>query len=160
MKTRFVLPLLLMTSLSTLNATADDEVAGALLGAGAGAVIGHILGGNDAALFGGVLGAMVGAAAADDHDDHRHGIRPPSRPAPLPPPPAWREPPRARPLPPPVVVQPYRPIRHPGVTPNWRFEERWDRRHDHRWDWRHDDRWDRRDSPRNDRDRHESRGRW
>lgn len=76
MKSRYITPSLLMASLITLaapSAMASDELAGALFGAGSGAVLGHIVGGGDGALVGGVFGAIVGAAIADN-DDHRHVV--------------------------------------------------------------------------------------
>jgi len=45
-------------------APAQDPVAGALLGAGAGAILGHAVGGPDAAVAGGIFGAVTGAAIA------------------------------------------------------------------------------------------------
>jgi hypothetical protein len=49
------------------TASANDSVAGAILGAGAGAIIGHTVGGPDAAVAGGLIGAMTGAAVASSH---------------------------------------------------------------------------------------------
>ena len=46
------------------TARAADPVGGAILGAGAGALLGHALGGRDGALIGGALGAVAGATAA------------------------------------------------------------------------------------------------
>ncbi len=45
------------------SALASDAVAGAIFGAGAGAIIGHAIGGPEAAAAGGVIGAVTGAAA-------------------------------------------------------------------------------------------------
>lgn len=70
MKTKFVAPILLITSLAAYghNAMASDEFAGALIGAGTGAVLGQVIGGRDGAFVGGFIGAMLGAASADDDD--------------------------------------------------------------------------------------------
>ena len=46
------------------TARAADPVGSAILGAGAGALLGHALGGRDGALIGGALGAVAGATAA------------------------------------------------------------------------------------------------
>lgn len=46
------------------GAQAQDSVAGAIFGAGTGAIIGHVLGGPDAAVAGGLVGAVTGAALA------------------------------------------------------------------------------------------------
>jgi hypothetical protein len=48
-------------------ASAHDSVAGALLGAGAGAIIGNSVGGPDAAVAGGIIGAVTGAAVASSY---------------------------------------------------------------------------------------------
>lgn len=72
MKTKLIASSLLVASLAALDsapAMASDEFAGALIGAGAGAVVGHAMGGGDGAVIGGFLGALLGAAVADD--DHR-----------------------------------------------------------------------------------------
>lgn len=45
-------------------ARAADPIGSAILGAGAGALLGQALGGRDGALIGGALGAVAGAAAA------------------------------------------------------------------------------------------------
>lgn len=56
---------LLATGLTASGmAQAADPVGGAILGAGAGALLGHVLGGRDGALIGGALGAVAGATAA------------------------------------------------------------------------------------------------
>jgi len=49
------------------SAMAHDQVAGALLGAGAGAIVGHAIGGPDAAVAGGLIGAVTGAAVSSHH---------------------------------------------------------------------------------------------
>lgn len=69
MKTKLIASSLLVASLSALGsapAMASDEFAGLLIGAGAGAVVGHAMGGGDGAVIGGFLGALLGAAVADD----------------------------------------------------------------------------------------------
>ena len=78
MKTRPVAVLLLSGSvLFGPAAVASDELAGALIGAGAGAVIGNAIDRHDGAVVGGILGAMLGAAIADDDDGApRRGYRP------------------------------------------------------------------------------------
>jgi len=56
---------LLATGLAASGmARAADPVGSAILGAGAGALLGHALGGRDGALIGGALGAVAGATAA------------------------------------------------------------------------------------------------
>jgi hypothetical protein len=77
MKTRYLASALLMAGLTGLGnpaAMASDELAGALIGAGAGAAIGHAMNGHDGAIIGGFLGAMVGASVADD-DHHTLIVR-------------------------------------------------------------------------------------
>ena len=49
------------------TAVAGDQVAGAVFGAGAGAIIGHSVGGPDGAIVGGIIGAMTGAAVTGAH---------------------------------------------------------------------------------------------
>jgi hypothetical protein len=53
--------------LSANAALADDAVLGALLGGGAGAVVGRSIGGRDATIIGGALGAAAGAAIGSEH---------------------------------------------------------------------------------------------
>lgn len=48
-------------------ATAGDPAFGAVLGAGAGAIIGHTVGGSDAAVVGGIIGAATGAVVSQAH---------------------------------------------------------------------------------------------
>ena len=71
MKAKFVIPLALATGLTLAagSASASDPVFGALVGGATGAVIGHAIGGHDAAVAGGAFGAIVGAAAASQHED-------------------------------------------------------------------------------------------
>ncbi len=155
MKAKFVAPIFLVAGMAAFgnNAMASDELAGALIGAGTGAVLGHAVGGHDAAVVGGFLGAILGAAAVDNDD--RDGYRRPYRTGYGQPPVAVYETPRFRYGPPPVFVAP-RPAPYA-----WHHE--WQERRDARWDhdrdgWRgdrnqrHDDRWDRRD------DRHDRNG--
>lgn len=107
MKRKLFASILLASGLAAYGPSAQalDEVGGAVLGAGTGAVVGHMLGGRDAAIFGGFLGAILGAAAADDDDErvvvrrppaHRpgpHGVVVVESPGPRPlPPPAWSAP--------------------------------------------------------------------
>lgn len=70
-------------------AMASDQLAGALIGAGAGAVVGNAVGGRDAAVAGGFIGAILGAAVAD-HDHHRTIVSQPHRHRAYVPPPAHR----------------------------------------------------------------------
>jgi len=143
MKTKFVAPILLMAGLAAFgnNAMASDELAGALLGAGTGAVLGNAVGGQDGAIVGGFFGALMGVAIADD--DGRPGMRPPRRVFYGPPPVVVYQAPRVRYAQPVIVAPPP----HYG-----RFERdvRRDGRRDHDRDgWRDDrayrsgDRWDR-----------------
>lgn len=67
MKRLFLMSSLLVTSLVAAPVMAgerQDAVVGAVIGSGAGALIGHSLSGRDGALFGGALGAMAGVAIA------------------------------------------------------------------------------------------------
>lgn len=68
---------LLAGSMIFMNAArADDTLFGAVLGGGAGVLVGHAVGGRDGAIVGGALGAVAGAViAADDDDDRRGGHR-------------------------------------------------------------------------------------
>ena len=68
---------LLAGSMIFMNAArADDTLFGAVLGGGAGVLVGHAVGGRDGAIVGGALGAVAGAViAADDDDDRRGGRR-------------------------------------------------------------------------------------
>lgn len=138
MKGRFAIPMALATGLTLAagNASASDEVFGALLGGATGAVIGHAVGGRDAAVAGGAFGAIVGAAAASD--DRYYGDYYGPRRVYGPPPPVYYGPPRVvyedyRPVygPPPVVIQ-YAPARY-GYYGAWGYHrDRWDRDHDGR----------------------------
>jgi hypothetical protein len=138
MKHNLLASILLASGLTVFGnhvATASDELGGALLGAGAGAVVGHVIGGRDAAIVGGFLGAVIGAAAADDDDD-RVVVRHPHRGWPVHHGVLVYEAPRPRHAPPPVWVAPRR-------GHEYRDHDR------HGWDdgygRRGDGRWDRRD---------------
>ena len=61
-KTRCITLALALGVLSSGAALADDAVLGALIGGGAGAVVGHSVGGRDATIIGGAIGAAAGAA--------------------------------------------------------------------------------------------------
>lgn len=143
MKAKYLATALLLTGMTALGgpANASDEVAGALIGVGAGALIGHSIDRCDGAVIGGILGAMVGAAIADDDDDHRRVV--------------VRDPPRRLTPPPAVVFRPDRPVYGPPpvvvyeAAPRVRYVRPviveahpmpygW--RHDRR-DWRDDDRY-------------------
>ncbi len=137
MKAKFAIPLALATGLTLAagGASASDPVFGALLGGATGAVIGHAIGGHDATVAGGAFGAIVGAAAASQHedryDDDYYGPRrvygsPP--PVYYGPPRVVYEAPRRYYGPPPVVVQYGSGY---GYRDGWRHHDRWD--HD-RWD--------------------------
>jgi hypothetical protein len=98
MKARtFALPLLIAgITLNASTAKADDDLAGALVLGGTGAVIGHAIGGSDGAVIGGFLGAILGAAAADNDNHHsryrdRRDYRPPVYYVDPPGRPRWRE---------------------------------------------------------------------
>jgi hypothetical protein len=145
MKVRSLIPALFITGLASLTnpAAANDQFASALLGAGAGAVIGHAVGGHDAALFGGIVGAMVGAAA-NDRDGPRVVVR-----APFP----VYQPPRVAVYETPVMR--YQPVNY------WRYDSRWEPSYNAwRGDFRDGRREDRRDDRRDDYhgDRHDDRG--
>lgn len=131
MKSRYATPSLLLASLIVLGSpsamASDDELAGLLLGAGAGAIVGHAVSGGDGAVVGGFLGAILGAAIADD-DDRGYVARPVYRPVHAPP-----------------AVHYYRPAkvwvapRH--APPAWHQDRDWRRDgpgHHDRGDWRDD----------------------
>jgi len=67
MKTQFIARVLLLSGLSVFgNAVmASNELAGALIGAGTGAIIGNSIDQHDGAIVGGIFGAILGAAIAD-----------------------------------------------------------------------------------------------
>ncbi len=129
-----ILATLVLTSLGTLGvqAHASDEFAGALIGAGTGALIGHSLNRQDGAAVGGILGAMVGVAIANDRDDRRTVI--------------VRQPPRVVYAPPPVVVYERPRYVQPVVVEARPFPPAWGVYRHERWEERHEWRDDRRDS--------------
>lgn len=145
MKTKLLASIFLLSGLTAFGgvAQASDQAAGAIIGAGTGAIIGHTIDRGDGAVVGGILGAIVGAAIADD-DDYGHRrvvVRQPPRPVYTPPPVVVYETPRVRYVPQPVYVN-VRPA--PPVYVLERHEsrrDRWDERRRDRWD----DRWDRDD---------------
>ncbi len=129
MKTRFVLPTLLLATLAGFGtiAQASNEAAGVFIGAGSGAIIGHAISGGDGAIVGGILGAMVGAAIADDDRGRPVVVRHDDWPAYGPRPVRVYEAPRVRYVSTPVIVY-SRPA--PYV---WRHDDRRDYRNG-RWD--------------------------
>ncbi len=79
MKKQFGITLALALGLLASNAaTADDTILGALLGGGAGVLVGHSVGGRDGAIIGGALGAAAGAAIAAQNDRPRSHYAPPA----------------------------------------------------------------------------------
>jgi hypothetical protein len=144
MKTKLLASVLLLSGMTAFATTAmaSDSAAGALIGAGTGAIIGNSIDRHDGAVVGGILGAMLGAAIADDDDRGYRGDRYYSRTYYGPPPVVFYDAPRTRYLPPPFFVE-HRPM--PYAWRHERYEYRdggWDRDHDRG----HDDRggrWDR-----------------
>lgn len=99
-------------------AQASDSLLGALLGAGAGVVVGQAVGGRDGAIIGGGLGAIAGAAIASEHHRSRE-VYAPARHA------YYEEP---------VVVE-RRPVRYVEHARDWDDRRCKDRRWaDRRWD--------------------------
>jgi len=78
MKRKFgIFAALLAASLTlTQSAQAGDSLLGALLGAGAGVVVGQAVGGRDGAIIGGGIGAITGAAIASERHRARHVYAP------------------------------------------------------------------------------------
>jgi hypothetical protein len=74
MKRVMIASTLILASGLSLNAMADDPVAGAIIGGGAGAIIGHAMGGRNGTAVGGVLGAVIGASVASNNNgrEYRH----------------------------------------------------------------------------------------
>ena len=139
MKTKLIASILMLSGMTAFGdaALASDQAAGAIIGAGTGAIIGHSIDRGDGAVVGGILGAIIGAAIADDDDDYgrrRVVVRQPARPVYGPPPVVVYDAPPVRYVPQPVYVN-VRPA--PPVYVYERFERRHDRREDRR-----DDRWD------------------
>lgn len=144
MKAKYLITTLLLAGSTAFGNTAmaSDELAGAVIGAGAGAVIGNAIDRHDGAVVGGILGAVLGLAIADDEDDHgRRVVYAPPRPVYGPAPLVVYEAPRVRYVQQPVYVAPPRPVY------GW-HQDRYDRREDRRDD-RHD-RWDDRRDYRHD----------
>lgn len=141
MKSRFFLGALAAIPLvMSVPVHANEQVLGAVLGAGAGAVIGSSMGGHDGAVVGGALGAAVGATIAgsgrDRYVERVHYDAPPPRYYAPPPVVVYREP---RPVyyGPSYVYVPPR-VAY-GPPPGYYRERGWRHRH---WD---DDRRDRDD---------------
>lgn len=63
----FFIPLLLISSQSFADSTANTAIGGGIGGA-LGAAVGNEIGGKDGAVFGGALGGVTGAAIATDDD--------------------------------------------------------------------------------------------
>ena len=133
-KARCITLALALGLLSSGAALADDAVLGALIGGGAGAVVGHSVGGRDATIIGGAIGAAAGAAIGSQRGASRvEYVAPPVYYAAPAYPPRVYYPPQAvyyaRPVPvaPPPV---YYVERGYARDPHWR--------HHHR-DWGHDD---------------------
>ena len=156
MKARYAVPSLLLTSLLALGspgANASDDLAGALIGAGAGAILGHAVNGGDGAIVGGFLGAILGAAVADDDDHRDHRAR--ARPVPVYAPPVVRYDAPPRPWVGPVPVYPdwrhdrYDRYNAPGLKDRDGWQDDRDDRRDHDWNRRPDERGSRADMPRN-----------
>lgn len=68
MKTQLIARVLLLSGLSVFGnaAMASHELAGALIGAGTGAVIGNSIDRHEGAIVGGIFGAILGASIADN----------------------------------------------------------------------------------------------
>lgn len=152
MKSTLFVRILLLSGFTAFGsaASASDELAGALIGASAGAVIGNSLDRHEGAVVGGIFGAILGAAIADnDHDRNRYVVRDRYYPAPV-----YRHPVDVRPYYPPVPLVSYpsprvRLIAQPVYVdvhrdPGWRNgrdgrdDRRWDRDGDRRYDGRGD----------------------
>jgi hypothetical protein len=162
MKTPSVFRIVLLSGLTAFGsaASAADQLAGTLIGAGTGAIIGNAIDRQDGAIVGGIFGAILGAAISDDdrrtvtvrhvhqpvpvHRDHaRVYYAPPPVVYYAPPQVVYHAPPRVRYVAPPAYVKV-----HPA-PPHWRHD-----RDDRRNDGRHDGRFERRDNN----GRHDDRG--
>jgi hypothetical protein len=149
MKTPSVIRIVLLSGLTVFGsaASAADQLAGALIGAGAGAVIGNAIDHRDGAVVGGIFGAILGAAISDDnrrtvtvrhvhqplpvHRDHaRVYYAPPPAVYYAPPRVVYHAPPQVRYVAPPVYVK-VRP-----APPHWRHDR--DDRRDSHWSRGHD----------------------
>ncbi|MEW5770576.1 MAG: YMGG-like glycine zipper-containing protein [Pseudomonadota bacterium] len=146
MKAKSLITTLLLAGSTAFGhaATASDELAGAVIGAGAGAVIGHAIDRQDGAAVGGILGAMLGLAIAND-DDERRVVHAPPRPVYGPAPVVVHEPTRVRYVRQTVYVAPPRPPYgwHQARFERWEDRrearrERREERRDERWGERHD----------------------
>jgi len=164
MKTPSVIRIVLLSGLTVFGsaASASDQFAGALIGAGAGAVIGNAIDHRDGAVVGGLFGAILGAAISDD-DRRTVSVRHVHRPVPVhrgyerayyaPPPVVYYAPPPVRYVAPPVYVK-VRP-----APPYWRHDrddrrdQHWGRDYDNRKDDRRDGRSERWDNDRRSDDR-------
>jgi len=123
---------LLSLCLLSANAMANDAVIGALLGGGAGAIVGQSIGGRNATIIGGAIGAAAGAAIGSDNGRTTYVER---RVEYIPPPPVYYSQP-VRVVPGPMVYgSPVRVIE----TPVYYVKDR-HHRHSHGRDWREDDR--------------------
>ncbi len=149
MKTKLLIPALLLSSMAAFSNAAmadNDEWAGALIGAGAGAIIGDSINHRDGAIVGGFLGAVLGAAIADNDDDRRPYVRHHPRPYYGQPPLVVYPAPRYHYGPPPFYVKP-RPAPYGWDHDRHEYRDgRWDRDHDR------GGRWDRDGDRRGDRD--------
>ena len=84
MNKKFAIALMSVGLLSANAARADDALLGALLGGGAGVLIGHSIAGRNGSVIGGALGAAAGVAIATDHHQARVAYVPPPVYAPQP----------------------------------------------------------------------------
>lgn len=77
MKRMLTISALVLTTMSAGAFAGDrDAVVGAMVGGGAGALIGHSVNGRDGAMVGGALGALAGVAiATSDRDNDRADYR-------------------------------------------------------------------------------------
>ncbi len=164
MKTSRYASMLLLSGITAFGslASASDELAGALIGAGTGAVIGNAIDRYDGAVVGGILGAVIGVAIADNDNDRRpahvhYGYSwPQHRPAPV----MIYQPPRVRYVTQPVYVTQHHYVKTYSAPYYWKHDRfdrrdhrdnRWDRGNDRRHDGRHD---------RDDRDDRDYRRNW
>ena len=104
MNRKIAIALVSVGLLSANAARADDALLGALLGGGAGVLIGHSIAGRNGSVIGGALGAAAGVAIATDHSRPRVAYVAPA-PVYTPQPVYVAAPPAYYYGPPPVVVQ-------------------------------------------------------
>lgn len=132
--------------LSSGAAIADDAVWGALLGGGAGAVVGRQIGGRDGTIIGGALGAAAGAAIGSERGHGRvQYVAPPVSAVYYTAPPAYyAASPAYYPQPPVYYTRPVRVERGPIYYVPGGYERDYRRHHDHReGNWNHRGRdWD------------------